>query len=87
MFKSEKVKLVLEAFSDAEFAGDFSASKSTSGTRTRFISGPISWESYLQREVVLSATEAEYLVATEAYRELLWIKSLLEELGLTDQIE
>lgn len=35
----------------------------------------------------MSTTEAEYLAATETCRELLWVKSLLEELNLTDRIE
>lgn len=45
------------------------------------------WRSHLQREVVLSSTEAEFLAATETCRELNWVKSLLWELGIQDQIE
>ena len=53
----------------------------------RLASGPISWKSHLQREVVLSTTEARYLAATETCRQLQWVKSLIEELKLTDQVE
>ena len=50
-------------------------------------SGPISWKSHLQREVVLSTTEAKHLAATETCRQLQWVKYLFEELELIDQIE
>ena len=50
-------------------------------------SGPVSWRSRLQREVVLSTTEAEYLAATETCRELQWVNSLIEKLGLCHEVE
>ncbi|KAI0991494.1 hypothetical protein K3495_g16693, partial [Podosphaera aphanis] len=78
---------ILEAYSDADFAADPSSSRSTSGSLIRLASGPITWKSHLQREVVLSTTEAEYLAATETCRQLQWTKSLLEELGITNRIE
>lgn len=87
VFKSGADKPILEAYTDSDFAGDPSTSRSTSGLLIRLASGPICWKSRLQREVVLSSTEAEYLAATEACRELQWVKSLLEELNLCDQVE
>lgn len=77
----------LEAYTDADFAADPSTSRSTSGMLIRLSSGPISWKSHLQREVVLSTTEAEYLAATETCRQLQWVKSLIQELGLTRRID
>ncbi|KAI0999595.1 hypothetical protein K3495_g8599 [Podosphaera aphanis] len=71
----------------ADFAADPSTSRSTSGMLVRLPSGTICWKSYLQREVLLSATEAEYLAANETCRQLQWVKSLIQELGLTDRIE
>ncbi|KAI1000674.1 hypothetical protein K3495_g7521 [Podosphaera aphanis] len=79
-FSRTKGKPILEAYSDADFAADPSSNRSTSGTLIRLASGPKSWRSHLQREVVLSTTEAEYLAATETCRQLKWIKMLLEEL-------
>ena len=35
--------------------------------------------------MALSTTEAEYIAATEASKELLWIKKFLQELGLTQE--
>lgn len=77
----------LEAYSDADFAGDPSTSRSTSGSLIRLSLGPICWRSHLQRDVVLSTTEAEYLAATETSRQLHWVKQLLESAGLLDKIE
>lgn len=80
-------KPTIEADSDADFAADSSTSRSTSGSLILLSSGPVSWRSYLQREVVLSTTEAEYLAATEACRQLQWTKSLLQELNLSTRTE
>lgn len=85
-FKSDNSKPVLEAYTDADFSGDPSTSRSTSGSLITLASGPIGWRSRLQREVVLSTTEAEYLAATETCRELQWVKSLFLELRLRNRI-
>ena len=47
--------------------------------------GAISWQSKLQKCVALSTTEAEYIVVTEACKELLWLKKFLEELNLKQE--
>lgn len=85
--KRDDMKPTLEAYSDADFAADPSSSRSTSGSLINLGSGPVCWRSHLQREVVLSTTEAEYLAATETCRQLQWVKSLLEELNLLGMIE
>lgn len=77
----------LEAYSDADFAEDPDSSRSTSGMLIRLADGPVSWKSHLQKEVVHSSTEAEYLALTETCRQLQWVKSLLEELGLQERIK
>jgi hypothetical protein len=43
--------------------------------------GAISWSSRLQTIVALSTTEAEYIAATSAGQEILWLRNLLTELG------
>ena len=42
--------------------------------------GAISWSSKKQHVVVLSSTEAEYIVQTHAAKEVLWLHSILWEL-------
>ena len=41
----------------------------------------MSWQSKLQKCVVLSTTEAEFIAATEASKELLYLKKFVNELG------
>ncbi|KAK9224625.1 hypothetical protein WN943_009660 [Citrus x changshan-huyou] len=43
--------------------------------------GVVCWVSKLQIVVALSTTEAEYMAATQAYKEAIWIQRLLEKLG------
>jgi hypothetical protein len=43
--------------------------------------GAISWSSKLQSIVALSSTEAEYMVAVEAGKEIMWMRNILGEFG------
>ena len=45
-------------------------------------SGAVSWQSRLQKTVALSTTEAEYMAAVEAGKEILWMKDFIGELGI-----
>ena len=45
--------------------------------------GAISWKATLQSIPALSTTEAEYVSAIEGVREALWLRGLVNELGLT----
>uniref|UniRef100_A0A2N9J1S8 Integrase catalytic domain-containing protein n=1 Tax=Fagus sylvatica TaxID=28930 RepID=A0A2N9J1S8_FAGSY len=68
--------------SNADMAGDLDGRKSTSGFLFTFAGGAVSWQSKLQKCVALSTTEAEYIAATEAGKEMLWMKRFLQDLGL-----
>lgn len=67
-------------YSDADYAGCKKTARSTSGYVFVFGGGVISWGSERQRAVVLSTTESEYMAASHAIKELVWLKSLLTEL-------
>jgi hypothetical protein len=43
--------------------------------------GAIGWSSKLQTVVALSSTEAEYMAAVEAGKEILWMCNILSEFG------
>ena len=43
---------------------------------------PGSWRSMLQATVALSTTEAEYMAMAEGVKEALWLRGLLDDLGL-----
>lgn len=81
-------KLLVEGYSDANWAGDKNSRKSTSGFIFMLNGGPISWCSKKQPTVALSSTEAEYIALTLAAKEATWLRLLLTELGLLqpDQI-
>ena len=70
----------LEAFSDADYAGDVKDRKSVTGYVIMMSGGPISWCSRKQSIVALSTTEAEYIAAAECCKELKYLKTLIEEL-------
>jgi hypothetical protein len=70
----------LEAFSDADFAGDVKDRKSVTGYVIMMSGGPISWCSRKQSIVALSTTEAEYIAAAECCKELKYLRMLIEEL-------
>ena len=47
--------------------------------------GAVSWRSRLQTCVTQSTTEAEYVVASEAYKEAIWLGRLVTDLGIKEQ--
>ncbi|GFS46649.1 hypothetical protein Acr_00g0103530 [Actinidia rufa] len=47
-----------------------------------FESAAVSWVSRLQKIVTISTTEAEYVAATEACKEMVWLRSFMKELGM-----
>lgn len=76
-----KVKtLEMKAYSDSDFAGDPSTTRSCSGSLILLGDSVVHWRSQLQKSVVLSSTEAEYLALTETCREIAWVRNLLNEL-------
>ena len=52
------------------------------GSCLLLLAGAISWHSKLQKCIVLSTTEAKYIALTKADKETLWMKRILQELGL-----
>lgn len=79
-FKKDSDCEKLIAYCDSDFAGDTETRKSTTGYIIFFCDGPISWCSRKQPIVSLSSTEAEYIAAADCVKELLFLKSVIEEL-------
>jgi hypothetical protein len=75
--------VVLSGYCDADWAGDLDERKSTTGYAFYIGDGLISWNSKRQATVALSTAEAEYMAATQAVKEVLWLKQLLNEIGFT----
>ena len=81
VFASHVQILKLQGYVDANFASDIDSRKSTTGFVFTLGDIAISWASNLQKIVTLSTTEAEYVVATEARKEMIWLHGFLDELG------
>jgi hypothetical protein len=68
-------------YTDADHGGDPETTRSTSGYLLCIGTGAVSWSSKLQTLVALSTTEAEFIAAVEAGKEMFWMRNLLQELG------
>jgi hypothetical protein len=62
-------------------ASDKDSKRSTTGYVFTIGGTTVSCISELQKVVVLSTTEVEYVVATEASKEMIWLQRFMEELG------
>ncbi|XRB23794.1 retrovirus-related Pol polyprotein [Pseudoscourfieldia marina] len=79
-------KHVLRSSDTATQAGDNHENRrSTSGYIFFLNGGPISWASYLQTTVALSTVESEVMALTEAIKEAIYIRRLLESLGAAQE--
>ena len=79
-FKSGEY-LNLICYVDADWGGNFIDKRSTTGYIFYLNDNLISWSTKKQQTVALSSTEAEYMAETEATKEAIWLKNLLNELG------
>lgn len=68
-------------YTDSDHGGDRDTGKSTGGYIVMVGSGAVSWSSKLQSLVTLSTTEAEYVAAVEAGKEIMWMRNIFSELG------
>ena len=66
---------------DSDWAGDVDGRRSQSGYIVMLGGNTVSCKSVLQRIVALSSMEAEFIAATEATKEILWIRRLLADMG------
>ena len=72
---------MLDGYIDSDMTSDVDYKKSILGFLMTFARGAVSWQSKLQKCVALSTTEVECIAITEGYKEDLWMKKFLEELG------
>ena len=78
---SSHSSLTLQAYSDADWAGDLTDRRSTSGYCFLLGDSLISWRSKKQTIVARSSTEAKYRALTATTAELIWLRWLLQDLG------
>ncbi len=68
-------------YTDAFHSNCVDTGHSTAGFVTIMAGGAIGWYSKLQTIVALSITEAEYIAAIEAGKEIAWLRNILSEFG------
>ena len=75
----------LVGYVDSNYANDRDNRKSTTSYVFTLCGSCISWKSQLQPIVALSTTESEYVAATKAFKEAIWLRALLSEIGFLDK--
>jgi hypothetical protein len=75
-------QLTFNCYTDADYAGDKSTSKSATGYVIFLNNCLIHWISKLQSYVAPSTVAAEYTAMSAATNELIWMKELLENIGM-----
>ncbi|KAK1418159.1 hypothetical protein QVD17_27298 [Tagetes erecta] len=73
--------LKIQAYTDADWAGDKGDRRSTSGYFTLVGGNLVTWRSKKQKVVALSSAEAEFQGIARGLAEVLWIRKLLTEIG------
>ncbi|KAL0411206.1 UNVERIFIED_CONTAM: hypothetical protein Slati_3710300 [Sesamum latifolium] len=75
-------ELILEGYSDASFQSDDDDAKSQSSFVFKHNGGVVAWKSSKQDTTTDSTMEAEYIAASEAAKEAVWMKNYIQELGV-----
>lgn len=73
-------------FIDLNFAGDHDRIKSLIGYMFMLSGYIINQKANLQNVITMSKTKAEYIVALEAIKEVLWLKGLIAKLEMLQKI-
>ena len=79
LFKRNK-ELVLEAYTDADYAGSVVDRRSTTGYCTFLGGNLVTWRSKKQNVVARSSAESEFRAIAQGLCELLWLKIILDDL-------
>ncbi|XP_019099586.1 PREDICTED: uncharacterized protein LOC109132433 [Camelina sativa] len=79
---SKNADFTLRAYSDSDYAGCQTTSRSTGGFCTFLGNNLISWSAKRQNSVSRSSTEAEYRCLSDTAAEVNWIKDMLDNIGM-----
>ena len=69
-------------YGDSDYASDLDKRRSTTGYVFTISRALVSWKSTLQSTGALSTSEVEYMALTEVVKEAIWLRGLLDELGV-----
>jgi transposase InsO family protein len=71
----------ISACTDSDWASNVNNRRSQTGFFVKMAGGLISWTSRAQKTIALSSTEAEYMALSDCSRQVVWMHTLLGELG------
>ncbi|GJT34941.1 retrotransposon protein, putative, ty1-copia subclass [Tanacetum coccineum] len=79
-------ELRVDCYCDARFETDRDDTKSQTGYVFVLNGGAVDWKSSMQSSIAMSATESEYIAASEAAMEAVWIRKFISGLGVVPMI-
>jgi len=80
--KKDGIRMKVEGYSDSDYAKDLDGRRSVSGYGVFVNKAPVCVKSKMQESVTLSVTEAELVAATQCVQEMLYVKKVIESIGL-----
>ena len=86
IYGGQEGEQVISGYTDAGFQSDLDDFRSQSGFVFCLNGGAVSWRSSKQDTVAYSTTEAEYIAASDAAKEAVWIKNFIFRLGVIPSI-
>ncbi|GJZ58935.1 hypothetical protein Tco_0614751 [Tanacetum coccineum] len=84
--ENPSTELRVECYCDAGFETDRDDTKSQTGYVFVLNGGAVDWKSSKQSTIAMSATESEYIAASEAAMEAVWIRKFISGLGIVPTI-
>ena len=67
---------------DSDWAGDSNHRRSVTGILTKLAGGTVLYKARFQETIALSTTEAEFIAAVEAGKYILYLRSILHDIGM-----
>ncbi|KAJ9536490.1 hypothetical protein OSB04_un000327 [Centaurea solstitialis] len=86
VFGGSEDEISVKGYSDASFQTDRYDFRSQSGYVFTLNGGAISWKSSKQDTIADSSTEAEYIAASDAAKEAVWLKNFLSDLRVVASV-
>lgn len=83
--RTQNCQSTMFAAVDSDYAGDTSHRRSVTGIIIRIAGGTVFYKTKFQDTIALSSTEAEFTAAAEAGKYILYVRSILDEIGLPQQ--
>ena len=83
----DETDLKLVGFTDSSFQSNYEDSKSVSDYIFILNDGAICWKNFKQHTVADSIYEIEYIVASDATKEAIWLWKFIDELGVAPFVD